>query len=210
MQLDDALEQISEIHAQVLKSEVFRGYRAVTMSLTAVVAVVAAIVQPVILGVTTPLGFVWYWVCVAALCATLCAVDILRSMRLSGESGQGARTVLVVLQSLPALLVGAVATAILVHREGAACALPGLWAMFFALGIWSARPYLPRAVGMVALFYVFAGTWQISQADAALMPSPWGMGLTFGVGQCALAVVLYLNIERGVHVVTRRKEQGHG
>ena len=210
MHLDDALEQISEIHAQVLKSEVFRGYRAATMSLTAAIAVVAAILQPGILGVVTPAAFVWYWVSVAALCAALCAVDILRTARLCSEAGRGRRTILVVLQSLPALLVGAVVTAILVQREGAASALPGLWAMFFALGIWSARPYLPRAVGLVALFYVLAGTWQLSQAQGTLMPSPWGMGLTFGVGQCALAVVLYLNIERRVQVVSSCGELDHG
>ena len=35
MQLDKALSQISEIHAQVLKTEVFRGYRAATMLVTA-------------------------------------------------------------------------------------------------------------------------------------------------------------------------------
>ena len=38
MQLEKALSQISEIHAQVLKTEVFRGYRAATMLVTAAVA----------------------------------------------------------------------------------------------------------------------------------------------------------------------------
>ena len=35
MELREALSQISEIHAQMLKSEVFRGYRAATMLVTA-------------------------------------------------------------------------------------------------------------------------------------------------------------------------------
>jgi hypothetical protein len=50
-------------------------------------------------------------------------------------------------------------------------------------------------VGIVALFYFLAGASLLSGAGPSV-PPPWGMGLTFGVGQSALAVVLYLNLER--------------
>ncbi len=200
MHLEKALEQISEIHAQVLKAEVFRGYRAVTMLVTAAIAVVAAALQPSLMEVTTPLAFVLYWAVVAGFSAAICAFDMYRSAHVTAQRGQRWRTLLVVSQSVPALLVGAVATAILIQRPGYGAALPGLWAMFFALGIWSSRPYLPRAIGVVALFYLMAGTWQMSQMESGVMPSPWGMGLTFGVGQVAVAMVLYLNLERPLQI----------
>ena len=197
MHLDKALSQISEIHAQVLKAEVFRGYRATTMLATAAIALFAAFLQTSYLPAATPLQFTGFWVGVAVLCVLICAADIYwRSLRISPAT-QRWRTVLVVAQSLPALLVGAVVTGVLLERGTAEHLLPGLWSTTFALGIWAARPYLPKAVGWVALFYVFAGTWLLVRAEAPV-PSPWGMGWTFGVGQCALALVLYMNVERSL------------
>jgi hypothetical protein len=106
--------------------------------------------------------------------------------------------------------VGAVVTAILLQRAGSAAMLPGLWSMLFALGIWSSRPYLPKAIGLVALFYVLAGTWLLAGARGTHVPSPWEMGLTFGVGQSALALVLYLNIERRLQVPGLDRGVDHG
>ena len=193
MHLDKALSQISEIHAQVLKAEMFRGYRARTMLSTGVLALVGGTVQSVWLPPATALQFTLFWTGVAVVCAMICGADLCwRSLRVPGLR---TRTVHVVSQSLPAVLAGAVVTGVLVQTDGAQSLLPGLWSLLFALSIWSARPYLPRAVGIVALFYLLAGTWLLTQS-ALVVPRPWGMGLTFGIGQFALAVVLYLNMER--------------
>jgi len=195
MQLEKALAQLSEIHAQVLKTEVFRGYRAVTMLLTAAIAVVAGWYGSAVLQPSTAEEFTVFWVGVAVCCAGICLVDMYwRSVRMGSRSLTW-RTILVVAQSLPALLVGAVVTWVILARSGSEFLLPGLWSMIFALGIWSARPYLPQAVGLVALFYLLAGAWLLVTTDATV-PGSWGMGLTFGIGQTALAVVLYLNVER--------------
>lgn len=207
MQLDKALSQISEIHAQVLKTEVFRGYRAATMLVTAVVAVGAAWLHSAVISPSTPFQFAIFWIGVAALCAAICAVDIYWSTLRTCSRHQRWRTVHVVAQSAPALLVGAIVTAVLLQRPDSQALLPGLWATTFALGIWSGRPYMPKAIGMVALFYLFAGTWLLVLSDGTV-PSPWGMGLTFGIGQAATALVLYLNIERPF-VVPTREEHNH-
>jgi hypothetical protein len=42
MQLDEALRQISDIRSQMARSEVFRGYRSVTIWASAVLDVLAA------------------------------------------------------------------------------------------------------------------------------------------------------------------------
>ncbi|MCA8957500.1 MAG: hypothetical protein KDC87_15610 [Planctomycetes bacterium] len=199
MQLDKALAQISEIHAQVLKSEVFRGYRAATMAITGGVAVLAAAVQSTWVRPADAVEFVVFWVAVAAVCAVICASDLLYGcLRRQQRLGRW-RSLLVVAQSMPALLVGGVVTAVLVQWHGFASLLPGLWALFFALGIWSVRPYLPKAIGVVAAFYGMAGTWMLVQSHGVAVPAPWWMGATFGVGQLAAAGVLYLNLERPLH-----------
>jgi hypothetical protein len=207
MQLEKALSQISEIHAQVLKTEVFRGYRAATMLLTAAVALTAAWLQGSVFVPTTPAEFTVFWVSVAIICALICAADILRGTLRVTHRVQRWKTVLVVAQSVPALLVGAIITGVLLQRPGHECLLPGLWSVTFALGIWSARPYMPKAIGIVALFYLLAGTWLLVRSDGAV-PSPWGMGITFAVGQAATAVVLYLNIERPVFVPSQEDYRG--
>ena len=206
MQLDKALSQISEIHAQVLKTEVFRGYRARTALLTAAIATMAAWVQSVLMPPESSLSFTLFWVAVAGFAALICAIDVYRASMARSSRSQRWKTVLVVAQTAPALLVGAVVTAILVQRPGSEPMLPGLWATIFALGVWSARPYMPKAIGLVALFYLLAGTWLMVSAWEPV-PSPWGMGLTFGFGQAATAVVLYLNIERGLTVTPGREHE---
>ena len=46
MQLDEALRQISDIRHQMARSEVFRGYRSVTVGLSGGLGLLAAAVQP--------------------------------------------------------------------------------------------------------------------------------------------------------------------
>lgn len=74
--------------------------------------------------------------------------------------------------------------------------LPGLWAVFYGLGVFASRPYLPRAIGWVALFYLGAGAVLLGLAGEGRSLSPWAMGLVFGPGQLALALVLHWNLER--------------
>ena len=112
MQLDKALSQISEIHAQVLKTEVFRGYRAATMLVTSGVAFAAAWVQASVQKPSTPFEFAVFWVGVALVSALICAVDIYWSTLRTSNRQQRWRTVHVVAQSVPALLVGAIVTGV--------------------------------------------------------------------------------------------------
>ena len=77
--------------------------------------------------------------------------------------------------------------------------MPGLWMVLFALGVFASARLLPREVFGVAAFYLLAGilTLLIS-CDAARgwRLSPWLMGGTFGMGQMALAAILYYRLER--------------
>jgi hypothetical protein len=98
---------------------------------------------------------------------------------------------------VPALAAGAIATVALLRLEHPApVLLPGVWASCFALGIFASRPYLPRAIGWVALYYLAAGAVLLWNVGPAPVPSPWTMGLTFGLGQGATALVLHMNLER--------------
>lgn len=50
MRLDRALEQISEIHEQMAKGQMYRGYRAIPSAAAGGLALIAAWVQPLVIG----------------------------------------------------------------------------------------------------------------------------------------------------------------
>ena len=76
--------------------------------------------------------------------------------------------------------------------------LPGLWSMFFSLGIFASYRLLPRATFWVGVFYMTAGVLCLLWARNDFAFSPWAMGLPFGVGQFVSAAILYWTLERTV------------
>ncbi len=205
MQIDDAIDQISEIHHHLARTEVYRGYRALPIAATGVLALAGGFAQPAILGAVDPAefggAFVLYWSSLAVACVALASTGIIARYR--RDCARGRRHArLVIAQFVPSLAAGAIATvAASVWLHELRAGLPGVWSILFALGVFSSRPYLPQATGWVGLFYFAAGVallWASSQFGPAgpLSLSPWAMGWTFGFGQLAAAAVLYWKVER--------------
>lgn len=185
--LDVALEQLADIHAQVARSSHFGGYRAIPVACMGVLSLVAAALEPLLVPSNSAQLHAGYWLLVATLCAGMGGIDLfLRRHSLSGPGTWSA-----VLQLLPALFCGAVMGFVLKEQ---AELLPGVWTTLFGLGVLASRPYLPSAIHGVALFYVTAGLAMAVAARVAsrdgLAPSPWAMGLTFGIGQFVSAAAL--------------------
>ena len=192
----DALDQISEIHKHLAKSEVYRGYRSLPVALSGLVGLVAAWLQTPGLGANDPVGFVMFWSAIAAVSVVIGSAEIAFNYAFRESAFERRKTRLVVEQFMPAVVVGALATIILSRLSAALVPLlPGLWASLFGVAIFAARPYLPRATGWVALYYLLVGGWMLWHAGTA-PPSPWLVGGTFGAGQIFAALVLYWNLER--------------
>lgn len=190
-----ALDQISEIHKHLAKSEVYRGYRSMPVALSGAVGLVAAWLQAPSLGANDPIGFVIFWTAIAGVSATIGMSEIAFNYAFRETTFERRKTRLVVGQFLPSVVVGAIVTVTIARLSAALVPLlPGLWAALFGVAIFAARPYLPRATGWVALWYFGAGAWLLWHADAP--PSPWTVGGTFGLGQLFAALVLYWNLER--------------
>jgi hypothetical protein len=199
MELNEAVSRISDIHAQLLKSEVFRGYRSWPVATTGLIGLCAAFLQSVVWVPATGTECAVFWVVVAGVCVSICFADLAHGYRHATSSAGRGRARSAVVQFLPPLLGGAIVTACLI--ETAPRLLPGLWALFYSLGLFSSRLHLPKAVGWVALWYLSVGSLMLWSASE--IGSPWGMGLCFGLGQLALAWVLYTRIERAVDGVSR-------
>jgi hypothetical protein len=192
-----ALDQIAEIHGQMAKGEVYRGYRSVPVAASGLIGLVAAALQPATLGTADPVGFVLYWMAVALAAGFVGASEIVYNYIVHEAAPERRHTQKVVGQFLPSLAGGAAIAACFVRLDVALVPLlPGLWAFCFGLGTFASRPYLPRASGWVALFYYAAGftLLLISRGPAPL--NGWWVGGTFGAGQLLAALVLWWNLER--------------
>ena len=74
--------------------------------------------------------------------------------------------------------------------------LPGLWSVFFSLGIFASYRLLPKATFWIGVFYMTAGVLCLLWARDDFAFSPWAMGVPFGVGQLLSAAILYWTLER--------------
>jgi hypothetical protein len=192
-----ALDQIAEIHRQIAKGEVYRGYRSLPVALSGAIGLVAAWLQPSGLGAGDPIGFALYWISVAAAAAFVGSSEILYNYLVKEDASGRRQTRRVVGQFLPSLAGGIAITVSFTHLSAALVPLlPGLWALCFGLGTFASRPYLPRASGWIALFYYAAGFVLLWIARGTEPPSGWWVGGTFGVGQLLAAAVLWWNLER--------------
>jgi hypothetical protein len=197
VELHEALTQISEIRQRVAQAEVFRGYRAVPVAFSGLLALATALVQMICLPQPqeNPSAYLALWVGAALISVLSTGLEIFLHHRHSQSPLAGQLTWLALRQFAPCLVAGAlVLLAVVTYAGDILWILPGLWAMLFSMGIFASYRLLPKATFWVALFYMIAGTLLLTLREDAL--SPWAMGLPFGGGQLFAAAVLYWTLER--------------
>jgi hypothetical protein len=191
-----ALSQIEEIHQQIAKGEIYRGYRSLPIAASGVVGLMAALFQPR-RAADDPVAFLQYWTVIAAVAAMIGLVEVAYNYLVHDQASSRRRTRQVFGQFLPAALGAVVVTASLMHISPRLVQLlPGLWAVCFGMGAFALRPYLPRMTGFVALYYLTAGSLLLWTADLDAAVGGWRVGAVFGAGQLMAAAVLYWELER--------------
>jgi hypothetical protein len=201
MRVTDALGQIAQIHDHLARAEQYRGFRPLSVALSGLVGVAAAVGQPWLVAADDPTGFARFWLVVAAVGGGVGVIPALDAYCRREDEFARRRTRRVAGQFLPCVVAGLCVTLALGRRGGELIAyLPGLWIMLFSLGLFSARPYLPRATGWVGLFYLVAGAGLVAKAPTDLGRAGWAVGLVFAVGQFATAAVFYRKREREADV----------
>lgn len=198
MDVPQALDRIEEIHAQMAKGEVFRGYRPVPVAIAGAVGLLAGWLQPRFVPAGDGgIGFLAFWLGVAALNAAINTAVIASGWARARDPFLRRHTRQVVGQFVPCLVAGAAVSLALPSVDpGLARLLPGLWALLFGLGVFASRPYLARATGWVALWFVVAGTALLSFPLQGWARLGLAHGCVFGLGLLAAAVVLHLDIPR--------------
>ena len=199
MQLDDALRQIADIREQMARSEVFRGYRALTVGASGAVGLLAAAFQSqwVPSPATSLERYLALWLSVAGASLVVAGSEMYWRARVTGSELARERTVLAVQQFLPCMVVGALLTlCIYGAAPGVAWMLPGLWSMVYGLGVFASYRLLPRPVFWVGLYFVLTGCAWLVWGQGANAFAPWQMGTSFGGGQLLGAAILYWTLER--------------
>lgn len=199
MELDNALNQIAEIHRQMSLARTFRGYRAATTLFTAAVAVLAACFQSWWIpdAPRDPSRFADLWVSVAIVCLVVVGSEMALRFRRTDSPMQRRLTLQAIEQFLPVIVIGGLVTLVLSESARQSMwMLPGLWSIFFGLGILSSRQLLPRPLVFVGAFYLLCGLVGFTAERSATAFSPWWIGLPFGIGQTAAAFILHWSLER--------------
>jgi hypothetical protein len=200
MELREALGQISEIRAQMSRTQSFGGFRSLTVGFSGVLGLVAAVFQAN--QIDRPMERVWdyvdLWSGVAVFSLIVVGAELACNHSAARSSLRRRLTVRAVQQFVPCLVAGAAITAVIVVLSPEiAWMLPGLWAILFGLGVFASSQLLPRPAFWIGVHYLVTGTicLAIGKGEAAL--SPWMMAATFGLGQLLAALILYYTLERG-------------
>jgi len=199
MDLLEALTQISEIRQQVARTETFRGYRAAPVAFSGVVAVTAAWCQHAWIPEPTHdmLAYLALWIGAALLSMVVTGVFMWLNCWQSQLMLTRTNTTLAIGQFLPCVAAGGLVMIVLFyHVADALWMLPGLWSVFFSLGIFASWRLLPKATFWIAVYYLGAGILCLMFARGEWAFSPWAMALPFGLGQLLAAGILYWTLER--------------
>lgn len=198
-ELLDAVAHLAEIQRRMVAAETFRGYRAATIAATAVLAVIGAVVQAVWCPdpMAQPLRYLGLWVSIAIASLVTSTAQVLRQGWVSTSSHRQQQTRIALEQFLPCtLLGGAVTWAVTDWDLSAMWLLPGLWSGLFGLGVLASSRQLPRPVAGVGLYYLLMAAGPLAAGPGRWACGPWWMVLSFGVGQAAVAAILYAYLER--------------
>ena len=199
MELREALTQIAEIRTRMAETERFRGYRAAPIAASGLIAVLAGFAQSRLQldPVQNLSGYLTLWIGTAAVATLIAGSGIWLRFHSGIDRLAREMTWLAVGQFAPCLGAGALVTlAIAKQAPEHAALLPGLWQVFFSLGVFASCRLLPGPIVGVGVFYLGCGALNLAWHAGGVTFSPWGMAVPFGVGQLATAGILYWHLER--------------
>lgn len=199
MDLHEALAQISEIRQQVARTETFRGFRAAPVAFSGFVACLAAGFQHLLVPEPdkNPTAYLGLWIGAALLSMAVTGVAMYLHCQKSQSTLTKPNTMLAIGQFSPSVVAGGLVTLVLYQlMPQDLWVIPGLWSIFFSLGIFASYRLLPKATFWIGVFYMTAGVMSLIWAREDFAYSAWAMGVPFGVGQLMSAAILYWTLER--------------
>ena len=202
-ELERALSDIGAMRAQMARAAAFKGYGPLAFGATAVIALLAALVQSWLLGdpgsgadsydpATFLRGYLVVWGGAGVLAAVIIGAEVMLRARRAHVGLADDMIRAAAWQMLPALATGALLTVVLLaYAPGALWMLPGLWQVLLSLGVFASRQSLPGPFMAVGVWYLATGLGCLALAQGLEAFSPWVMGLPFCIGQVLAAVLIH-------------------
>ena len=194
-EIDRALADIAAIRTQLARGELHRGLGPAAMAATGMLAAAVSIVQGLLFAEAGIVAYLATWVATAFVAVAIAGAELVTRSRRYHSRLADAMIATAVADFLPAAGAGVLLLVVLARVEPAALwMLPGLWQVLVGLGLFAASRTLPRAVALVAAFYIVAGLAALMFAAVTHTPTPAMMGVPFTLGQLGLALVLYIGL----------------
>ena len=188
-----ALAQIHAIRGQVARGTEFRGYGAETVAATGILAAAAALFQSVLLKRPegNVMAYLGIWIATAAVAVLVTGLQTINRTR-RVHSGLARQMIFSAAESfVPAIVAGLLVTLALARGAPQELwTLPGLWQIFYGLGIFASCRFLPRQMVAVGVWFLATGALCLTTGMGEHALSPWEMGFPFGIGQLLIAAVL--------------------
>ncbi len=192
MEVRKALADLAEVRGRLATVQRFDGYSGSASIASGLVAILAGIVQAVLVpqphGGAQRHAYLTIWLtCLGfALFINYGAIVAWRLRNRGEQAGVQFRTV--GMSIVPALAAGGVITLALLLR-GLDELLPGMWCATYALGLFASRAMVPRDVVVVAA--AFGAVAAVLLLVPNLHPLAWWiMPLAFGGGQIAIGAMV--------------------
>ncbi len=194
-ELNQALTDVRSIRRQVAETTEFRGYGPLTLSATAVFALLAGAAQSYWLPepASHRSQYVALWLITAVLSAALIATQMLtRANRLhTGMANEMVRVA--VTQFLPAGIAGTVLPFVFLRiPRNVFWMLPGLWQVVFSLGVFASCRCLPRPMLLAGVWFLLSGLICIGLGDARAL-APTTMSGAYAVGMGLVTAIHYIS-----------------
>lgn len=204
--IHQALSDVADIRAQLNRTEAYRGFRSTAVGISVLVVLAGAIVQNAYAEEPALQidSYLKIWFVVAAVNICVAGVEMFVRSRISKNHLVNKMHWSLVTQMAPCCVMGFVLTLLISEHafeqtsseSGLLWALPGLWSMSYALGLFSCQRQLPEQAKAVAAYMLMAGVLLLVLNWSTRTPAAWQMVASFGVGHLLLAGVLYWNVER--------------
>ena len=187
MNLHDALDRLDALQSLADRATTLDRFSPVGTGCTAVLALLAAAMQPTLAG-QDPVAFAGLWSATAAIGVTIVLIETAWRYHRQPTARSRRLTLLVIGRMAPALVAGGGLTAVIaVGQPAVLWMLPGLWAVLLGVSVYAAAPPLPAPLLAVGTWYVGAGLAALILVAPSVTPPPVAMALPFGVGQAAAA-----------------------
>jgi len=158
--LQQALDQISDIRTQIARGTQFRGYGPSSIAAGGMLAIAVALGQSWWFRDQNvdSAAFLAAWVSTAVVAATLSCWETVVRTRLLHPGFTRQKLQMASEQFVPAAVAGLLLTVLIVRAApDEEWMLPGLWEIAFSLGVFASCQFLPRPLFAVGLWYLVAG-----------------------------------------------------